>query len=406
MTFSRAMLLTIRGSVALLTIVAPVPAAAQPAPVKLGLLLDLTSFYADVGGRGSETSARMAVEDFGGTVLGRPIEVIAADHGNKADAASNLARQWFDVDGMTAIMDVTGSATALAVMRVAKDKDRIVMLNGPGAASITNESCIPTAVHYTYNTYALAHSTAQAVSRAGGNSWFFLTADYSFGDELARESTAVVQANGGKVLGNVKVPANTADFSAYLLQAQNSGAKVVGFANGGGDTVNSIKQAAEFGLPQGGQTMAGLLVYINDVNSMGLDATQGMMLTTAFYWDRTDASRAFANRWFARMQRMPNMSQAGVYSATLHYLQAVRTAGTTDAAPVMKAMRDAPIDDAFVTGGHIRADGLMTHDMYLFEVKKPGDSHAPWDYYTLRTTVPADEAFAPLSASKCPLVAK
>ena len=406
MTSSRAVLRTIRGSVAVLAIVAPVPVVAQPAPVKLGLLLDLTSFYADVGGRGSETSARMAVEDFGGTVLGRPIEIVAADHGNKADAASNLARQWFDVDGVTAIMDVTGSATALAVMRVAKDKDRIVMLNGPGAASITNESCIPTAVHYAYNTYALAHSTAQAITRAGGSSWYFLTADYSFGDELARESTAVVQANGGTVLGSSKVPADTADFSAYLLQAQTSGAKVVGFANGGGDTVNSIKQAAEFGLPQGGQTMAGLLVYINDVNSMGLDATQGMMLTTAFYWDRTDASRTFAKRWFARMQRMPNMSQAGVYSATLHYLQAVRTAGTTDAAPVMKAMRDGPIDDAFVTGGHIRADGLMTHDMYLFEVKTPGESRAPWDYYTLRATIPADEAFMPLSASKCPLVGK
>ena len=384
----------------------PSPVQAQPLPVRLGLLLDLASFYADVGGRGSETSARMAAEDFGGTVLGRPIEIIVADHGNKADVASNLARQWFDVDGVTAIMDVTGSATALAVMRVAKDKDRVVILNGPGAGSITNESCIPTAVHYAYNTYALAHSTAQAVTRAGGDSWFFLTADYSFGEELARESTAVVEANGGKVLGNVKVPSNTSDFSAYLLQAQASQAKVVGFANGGGDTVNSIKQAAEFGLPQSGQTLAGLLVYINDVNSMGIAATQGMMLTSAFYWDRTDESRAFARRWFARMQRMPNMSQAGVYSATLHYLQAVRTAGTTGASAVMQAMRDAPIDDAFTTGGHIRADGLMVHDMYLFEVKKPAESREPWDYYRLRTTVPAEQAFAPLSASKCPLVIK
>jgi len=396
----------LRAALALATCLATGTAAlAQPAdPIKIGLLLDLSSFYSDVGGRGSEASARMAAEDFGGKVLGRPIEVVVADHQNKADIASSIAREWFDQEGVTALVDVTGSAPALAVMGVARDKDRIVILNGPGATSITNENCTPTTVHYAYDTYALAHSTGQAVTRQGGKSWFFLTADYSFGEELARETTAVVLANGGKVVGNAKVPINTPDFSSFLVQAQASGAQVIGLANGGGDAINSIKQAAEFGIPQGGQTLAGLLVYINDVNSIGLDATQGMVLTSAFYWDMNDDSRAWAHRYFERVGRMPNMSQAGVYSSTMHYLQAVQAASTTDAAPVMKAMRAAPVNDAFTKNGRIREDGLMVHDMYLFQVKKPSESREPWDYYTLKATIPGDQAFPPLSASKCQMV--
>ena len=376
------------------------------AAVKLGLLLDLSSVYADVGGKGSQTAAEMAAEDFGGKVLGRPIEVIAADHQNKAEIASTVARQWFDQDGVTAIMDVQGSATALAAMQVAEQKDRIIILNGPGSSSITGTACIPTAVHYSYNTYALAHSTGAAITKGGGTSWFFIAADYSFGEELMRDTANVVKADGGTVAGSVKVPLGTADFSSYLLQAQASGAKVLGFANAGTDVVNAVKQAAEFGIPQGGQTMAALLAYINDIQGMGLQTTQGMLLTSAFYWDRDDASRAFAKKYFARMQREPNMSQAGIYSSVTHYLQAVQTTGTTDAATVMKAMKAAPIDDFFTQNGHIRDDGMMVHDMYLFQVKTPAASKSEWDMYTLKATIPGDEAYLPLAQSRCPLVKK
>jgi branched-chain amino acid transport system substrate-binding protein len=382
------------------------PALAQQPSVKIGLLLDMSSLYADITGIGSETAARMAVEDFGGKVLGKPIEVLVADHQNKADIASAKAREWFDTDHLDAILDVAASATALAAMTVAKEKNKIIVMSGPAAASITGEACFPGSVHWVYNTYALAHSTGQAIVKNGGDSWFFIAADYAFGAQLEKDTADVVTASGGTLLGDVKVPLNTADFSSYLLQAQTSKAKIIGLANAGGDFINSVKQAAEFGIVQGGQNLAGLLVFINDVHSLGLKATQGMMLTAAFYWDMNDETRAWSKRFYDRLKKMPNMAQAGVYSSTMHYLKAVEAAGTTATEPVMAMMRKTPINDFFVKNGRIREDGLMLHDMYLFEVKKPEESKGEWDTYKLIATVPGSEAFQPLSQSKCPLVKK
>jgi branched-chain amino acid transport system substrate-binding protein len=397
-------------AVAVWLCVAATSAAAQPSdgsssePIRLGLILDMSSVYSDVTGSGSETAARMAVEDFGGKLLGRPIEVLVADHQNKADIAAAVASKWFDVERVTALLDVAASSPALSVMNVAKTRDKVVLLSGPGATSITNESCIPTAVHWAYNTYALAHTTGQAVVRQGGKSWFFITADYTFGHQLEADTSAVVKAEGGTVLGDARAPIGTADFSSYLLQAQQSKAQVIGFANAGTDLVNAIKQAAEFGLTRSGQKIAGLLVYINDVNSLGLQATQGMMLSSAFYWDMNDGSRQWSRRFFDRLHKMPNMSQAGVYSSTMHYLQAVQAAGTTETGAVMRKMREMPVDDFFAHNGRIRADGLMVHDMYLFQVKQLSESKGPWDDYKLVATIPGDQAFQPLSESKCPLV--
>ena len=374
--------------------------------VKIGLIEDMSSIYADITGIGAVTAAKMAVEDFGGKVLGAPIDVVSADHQNKADIASATAREWFDNQHVDALMDVAASATALAAVDVAKTKNKIVILNGPGAARITNEACTPVSIHYTYDNYALAHGTGGAMVKAGYDTWFFITADYAFGHDLEAVTTNVIKANGGQVLGDVRVPINTADFSSALLQAQSSKAKVVGLANAGADTQNSIKQAAEFGIVRGGQKMAGLLVFINDVNSLGLEVAQGMLLTTAFYWDRNDKSRAWAQRYFQRMNRMPNMAQAGIYSATTHYLEAVAAAGTDATQPVMEKMRATPINDFFVKNGTIRDDGRMVHDMYLYEVKKPAESKGAWDYYKPAAEIPADQAFLPLAESKCPLVKK
>jgi branched-chain amino acid transport system substrate-binding protein len=374
--------------------------------VKIGMLEDMSSIYADITGVGAVTAAKMAVEDFGGKVLGKPIEVIAADHQNKPDIASATAREWFDNQHVDALMDVAASATALAAIDVAKTKNKIVVLNGPGAARITNEACTPVSIHYTYDNYALSHGTGAAMVKAGYDTWFFLTADYAFGHDLEQITAGVVKASGGHVLGSVKVPINTSDFSSALLQAQSSKAKVIGLANAGADTTNSIKQAAEFGVVQGGQKLAGLLVFINDINSLGLQTAQGMLLTNAFYWDRDEESRAWARRYFQRMSKMPNMAQAGIYSATTHYLKAVQAAGTDDTQAVMEKMRSMPINDFFVKNGKIREDGRMVHDMYLYEVKKPAESKGPWDYYKLVATIPADQAFQPLSESKCPLVKK
>ncbi len=379
-------------------------AAPSGEPIKLGLILDMSSVYADITGAGSEMAARMAVEDFGGKVLGRPIQVLAADHQNKPDIAASIARKWFDVDHVTALMDVAASSPALSVMGVAKSANKIVMLSGPGATSITNEACIPTAIHYAYDTYALAHTTGKTVVEQGGKSWFFLTVDYTFGHQLEADTASVIKAEGGQVLGDALVPIATSDYSSYLLKAQQSKAQVVAFAVSGNDLINAVKQATEFGLNQGGQRLTGLLVYINDVHSLGLQATRGMMLSSAFYWDLNDGSRQWAKRFFDRLHKMPNMSQAGVYSSTLHYLQAVQAAGTTDTAPVMRAMREMPINDFFAHNGHIRPDGLMVHDMYLFQVKTPAESKSPWDTYKLAATIPGDQAFQPLSESKCPLV--
>jgi branched-chain amino acid transport system substrate-binding protein len=374
--------------------------------VKIGLIEDMSSIYADITGIGAVTAAKMAVEDFGGKVLGMPIEVVSADHQNKADISSATAREWFDNQHVDALMDVAASATALAAVDVAKTKNKIVILNGPGAARITNEACTPVSIHYTYDNYALAHGTGGAMVKAGYDTWFFIAADYAFGHDLEAMTTNVIKANGGQVLGDVRVPINTADFSSALLQAQSSKAKVVGLANAGADTQNSIKQSAEFGIVRGGQKMAGLLVFINDVNSLGLEVAQGMLLTTAFYWDRNDESRAWARRYFQRMNRMPNMAQAGIYSATTHYLKAVAAAGTDATQPVMEKMRATPVNDFFVKNGTLREDGRMVHDMYLYEVKKPAESKGAWDYYKPVAEIPADQAFLPLAQSKCPLVKK
>ncbi len=388
---------------------APAPTVSQQISdgvVRLGFLLDMSGPYADVTGPGSAAAARMAVEDFGGTVLGAPVEVVVADHQNTPDIAATTARAWFDTGGVDAILDVAASATALAAADIARAKNKVIVFNGPGAVRLTNEACSPVSVHWAYDTYALANSTAQATVKAGGDSWFFVTADYAFGQDLERDASAVVKAQGGSVRGSVRVPLNTADFSSFLLQAQGSGAKVVGLANAGADTTNAIKQAAEFGLTQGGQKLAGLLVYISDVHSLGLKATQGMLLTEGFYWDLDDETRAWSKRYFERVGKMPNMSQAGVYSTVMHYLKAVRKAGTDETGPVMQAMRDTPVDDFYARGGRIREDGRMVHDMYLFEVKKPEESKGPWDLYRLVATVPGDKAFQPLAASRCPLVKK
>jgi branched-chain amino acid transport system substrate-binding protein len=373
--------------------------------VRIGLILDMSGVYADVTGPGSAAAAAMAVEDFGKTVLGAPVEVVVADHQNKADVAAATAREWFDTGQVDAILDVAASAPALAVAEIAKVKDRIAVFSGPGAVRLTNEACTPVTIHYAYDTYALANATGLATVKAGGTSWFFIAADYTFGHELARDAGAVVKASGGQVLGEVRAPLNTADFSSFLLQAQGSGAKVIGLANAGRDTTNAIKQAAEFGLTQGGgQRLAALLAYINDVHSLGLPATQGMLLTSGFYWDLDEGTRAFGQRFHARTGRMPNMSQAGVYSAVTHYLKAVQKSGTDATAPVMRAMREAPVDDFYGRGGRIREDGRMVHDMYLFQVKAPAESTGPWDLYKRLATIPGEEAFQPLSASRCPLV--
>ena len=381
------------------------PAQTKP-PLKLGGILDMSSLYADITGVGSETAAKMAVEDFGGEVLGRKIEIVVGDHLNKADLAANIARDMLDNQGVEMIFDVAASATALAAGDIAKARNKIIMFSGPGSIRLSNEACGPYTVHYVFDTYGQANVTGLAAVKQGLDTWFFLTADYAFGHDLEKDTTNVITKNGGKVLGSVRHPLNTSDFSSFLLQAQASKAKVVGLANAGGDTINAIKQGAEFGLMKGGQKMSPLLAFVTDIDSVGLETAQGLLLAEAFYWDLNDDTRAFSKRFMARMKRPPTSAQAGVYSSVMHYLQAVKAAGTTDAAPVMKIMKDTPINDFFAKNGHIRADGRMVHDMYLFEVKKPSESKGRWDDYKLLATVPGDQAFQPLSESRCPLVKK
>jgi branched-chain amino acid transport system substrate-binding protein len=384
-----------------------VGAQAQTKPLKLGYILDMSGLYADITGPGSETAAKMAAEDVGGEVLGRRIEIIAADHLNKADNAASIARDMFDNQGVEAILDVAASATALAANEIAKARGKIISFSGPGSIRLTNEACGPYSIHYAYDTFAQANVTGQATVKQGLDSWFFLTADYAFGHDLEKDTTNIVKKSGGKVLGSVRHPINTSDFSSFLLQAQTSKAKVIGLANAGGDTINAIKQAAEFGLTRsGGQRLSPLLVYVSDIDSIGLETAQGLLLTEAFYWDLNDETRAFSKRFMERFKRAPTAAQAGVYSSTLHYLKAVKQAGTTDAAPVMKIMKDTPINDMFAQNGRIREDGRMVHDMYLFEVKKPAESKGKWDYYKLVTTVKGEDAFQPLADSRCPLVKK
>ena len=389
-----------------LALTASATLAQDKPPLKIGGILDMSSLYADITGAGSLEAAKMAAEDFGGQVLGRKIEVIAADHLNKADLAANIARDMLDNQGVEMIYDVAASATALAAGEIAKQRGKIVMFNGPGSIRLSNEACGPYTVHYVFDTFAQANVTGLAAVKSGLDTWFFLTADYAFGQDLEKDTTNVVLKTGGKVLGSVRHPLNTSDFSSFLLQAQSSKAKVIGLANAGGDTVNAIKQAAEFGIMKGGQKMSPLLAFVTDIDSIGLDTAQGLLLAEAFYWDLNDDTRAFSKRFMERVKRPPTSAQAGVYSSVTHYLQAVKAAGTTDSAAVIKIMKDTPINDFFAKGGRIREDGRMVHDMYLFEVKKPSESKGRWDDYKLVATVPGDQAFQSLEQSRCPLVKK
>jgi branched-chain amino acid transport system substrate-binding protein len=375
-------------------------------PLKLGGILDMSSLYADITGPGSETAAKMAAEDFGGEVLGRKIQIVVADHQNKADLAANIARDMLDNQGVEMIFDVAASATALAAGEIAKARNKIVIFNGPGSIRLTNEACGPYTVHYVFDTFAQANVTGLAAVKSGLDTWFFLTADYAFGQDLEKDTSNVVVKTGGKVLGSVRHPLNTSDFSSFLLQAQASKAKVIGLANAGGDTVNAIKQAAEFGITKGGQKISPLLVFVSDIDSIGLETAQGLLLAEAFYWDLNDETRAFSKRFMERTKRVPTSAQAGVYSSVTHYLKAVKAAGTTDSAAVMKLMKEAPINDFFAHNGKIRDDGRMVHDMYLFEVKKPSESKGRSDDYKLLATVPGNEAFQSLDQSRCPLVKK
>lgn len=383
-------------------------ALAQGAPpLKLGALMDMTGVYADTSGPGSEVAAKMAVEDFGGEVLGRKIQTVFVDHLNKPDLASGQAREMLDNQGVEAIIDFAGSATGLAIIEVAKARNKIVIVNGAGSMRFTNESCTPYTVHYSWDTFAQANVTGLATVRKGLDSWFFLAVDYAFGQELERDAATVVQASGGKVLGSVRHPLNSSDFSSYLLQAQSSKAKVVGLANAGNDTITAIKQATEFGLTQAGkQRLSPLLAFISDIDGVGLDIGQGLLVTESWYWDLNDSTRAFAQRFRERTQRAPTSVQASVYSSLTHYLKAVKAAGTTDSAAVIKVMKETPINDMYAKGGRIREDGRMVHDMYLFEVKKPSESKGRFDVYKLLDTVSGDQAFQPIETSRCPLLKK
>ncbi|TXF11267.1 ABC transporter substrate-binding protein [Pelomicrobium methylotrophicum] len=374
--------------------------------VKIGVLTDMSGTYSDLAGPGSLLAVEMAVKDF--VEKEKPnfkIEIVSADHQNKGDISANKAREWFDRDKVDVIVDLVTTSTALAVMKVAKEKNKITLVSGAASTPITNEQCTDTNVHWTYDTYALAVGTGRAVVQQGGKSWFFLTADYAFGHSLERDTTAIVEKMGGKVLGSVRHPFPAQDFSSFLLKAQASGAQVIGLANAGNDTINSIKQAAEFGITPK-QSLAGLLMFISDVHTLGLKATQGMYLTTGFYWDYNDETRAWSKRFFESRKRMPTMVQAGDYSAVYHYLKAVKAAGTDDTMTVMAKMKATPVNDFFAKNGRIRDDGRMVHDMYLVQVKKPEESRYPWDYYHIRQVIPGDQAFMPLSESKCPLVKK
>lgn len=377
--------------------------AADSDPVRIGVLADMSGVYADIGGQGSVEAVKMAIADFGGSVLGKPVEVVSADGQNKPDISANIARNWYD-SGVDVITDIPASGQALAIMQLSKDKKKIALVTSAGSSDITGKSCSPYTAHWTWDTYAMSHGTGATIVRRGGKDWFFITADYVFGQTLERDTAAVVTASGGKVLGSVKHPLNTSDFSSYILQAQSSGARIVGLANGGADTINTVKQAIEFGLPKSGAQMVAMIAFISDIHSLGLKDAQGLMLTEAFYWDLDDATRAWSKRFFEKNKRMPSMTQAGAYSATLHYLKAVKAVGSKDADKVMEQMRATPIDDFMTHGGKLRADGRVLRDMYLFQVKKPEESKGEWDLYKLVETIPAAEAFRPMNEGGCPLV--
>ena len=373
--------------------------------VKIGVLNDRSGIYADLAGEGSVIAAQMAVEDFKAADKGITVEIISADHQNKPDVASTIARQWYDQDGVDVIVDVPTSSAALAVSDITREKNKVFINSGAGSADLTGSKCSPNTVHWTYDTWALANGTGSAMVQAGGKKWFFLTADYAFGHALERDTSAVVTAAGGEVVGTVRHPFPGTDFSSFLLQAQSSGAEVIGLANAGGDTINSIKQAAEFGITQGGQALAGLLVFLTDVHALGLQTAQGLVLTESFYWDLNDQTREWSKRFAEKNDgKMPTMVQAGVYAGILHYLKAVEATGGKDATAVMAKMKETPTDDPLFGKGSIRQDGRKIHDMYLFKVKTPEQSKGPWDYYDLVATIPADKAFRPLADGGCELV--
>jgi branched-chain amino acid transport system substrate-binding protein len=385
-------------------------AFAQDKTVKIGSLSDQSGLYADLGGPGSTLAAQMAAEDSGLMAKGWKIDIISGDHQNKPDIGTSIARQWFDVDKVDVIVDVPNSGVALAVNNIVKEKNAVYINSGAATSDLTNAQCSPNTVHWTYDTYMLAHSTGQAMVKAGGDTWFFLTADYAFGAALERDTTAVVTANGGKVVGGVKHPLNTSDFSSFLLQAQSSKAKVIGLANAGGDTTNSIKQAAEFGIVKGGQKLAALLLFITDVKAIGLETAQGLSFTETFYWDLNDETRAFSKKFAARMKNgaPPSMVQAGVYAGLMHYFKSLEALGGNphDGIKVVEKMKSAPTDDPLFGKGLIQPNGRTIHSAYLFEVKKPSESKSAWDFYKLVGTVPGDQAFTPLDKSTCALLKK
>jgi branched-chain amino acid transport system substrate-binding protein len=373
-------------------------------PVKIGVLADMSSIYSSIGGKGLVDAAKMAVEDFGGSVLGKPIELLSVDTQNKVDVASSRARQWFDVDGVDMVTDMPTSAIALAVSKLGEEKKKIVMVTSAASSDLTGKACSPYTAHWTYDTYAMSVGTAAAVVKAGGDTWYFLSADYAFGQALERDATQVIEANGGKVLGSSKHPLSAPDFSSFILQAQASKAKVIGLANGGQDTSNSIKQAAEFGVGKNGQKVAALLAFLSDIKSIGLQLAQGLYLTEAFYWDLNDKTRDWSQRFYKRNGVMPTMTQAGTYGAVMHYLQAVKAVGSKDSDKVMAQMRATPINDFMTTNGSLRIDGRVVRDMYLFQVKTPAESKGEWDLYKTIATTPGNVAFRPMNQGGCPLV--
>jgi branched-chain amino acid transport system substrate-binding protein len=374
--------------------------------VKIGVLTDMSSLYADGTGKGSLVAAEMAAADAGGKVRGKPIEVIGADHQNQPDVGAAISRGWYDAEKVDAVVDVPTSSIALAIQQITRDKNKVFLMSGPGTSDLTGPACSPNGVHWTYDTYALAHIAGKAMVERGEKSWFFITADYAFGHALERDTAAVVTASGGKVIGAVRAPFNTADFSSFLLQAQASQAQVVGLASAGNDTQTAIKQASEFGLQQGGQKLVALLFQITDTHSIGLGIGQGMILTEGFYWDMDDQTRAFSKRFMDKVGHMPTMVQAGVYSAVAHYLKAIEAAGTDASLTVIAKMKATPVNDFFAHNGHIREDGRMVHDMYLVQVKTPAESKGEWDLYKILATVPGDQAYRPLADGGCPLVKK
>lgn len=375
--------------------------------IKIGVMNDMSGLYADLTGQGSVVAAKMAVEDFGAAAKGMKVEIVSADHQNKPDVGSTIARTWYDVDKVDAIADVPTSSVGLAVNQITREKGKVMLNSGTASSDLTGKACSPNTIHWTYDTWMLANGTGTAIVKTGGDTWFFLTADYAFGHALERDTEAVVVKNGGKVLGKVRTPFPGTDFSSFLLQAQTSKAKIIGLANAGGDTTNSIKQAAEFGITKGGQNLAGLLVFLPDVHALGLNTAQGLVFTETFYWDMNDQTRAWTKRFVAANGgKYPSMVHAGVYASVLHYLKAVEAAKTDDGTKVVAKMKELPTDDPLFGKGTIRADGRKIHPAYLFEVKKPSESKYPFDYYKLRATIPADQAFRPIDQGDCPLVAK